>query len=44
MVGTLSEEQAVQETKRCLKYDLELEDESAKRLAQIGKAAFVLNP
>jgi hypothetical protein len=24
MVGTLSEEQAVQETKRCLKYDLEL--------------------
>jgi NADPH-dependent glutamate synthase beta subunit-like oxidoreductase len=44
MVGTLSEEQAVQETKRCLKYDLELEDESAKRLAQMGEAAFVLNP
>jgi NADH-quinone oxidoreductase subunit F len=44
IVGTLSEEQAVQETKRCLKYDLELEDESAKRLAQMGKAAFVLNP
>ncbi|MGO8989106.1 MAG: FAD-dependent oxidoreductase [bacterium] len=44
IVGTLSEEQAVQETKRCLKYDLELEEESAKRLAQMGKAAFVLNP
>jgi NADPH-dependent glutamate synthase beta subunit-like oxidoreductase/2,4-dienoyl-CoA reductase-like NADH-dependent reductase (Old Yellow Enzyme family) len=44
MVGTLSEEQVVQETKCCLKYDLELEEESTKRLAQLGKAAFVLNP
>jgi NADPH-dependent glutamate synthase beta subunit-like oxidoreductase len=40
----LNEEQAVQEAKRCLKYDLELEEESAKRLAQSSGAPFVLSP
>jgi len=42
IVGGLSEEQAIQEAKRCLKYDLELEEKSAKRMADMGKATFVL--
>jgi NADH-quinone oxidoreductase subunit F len=44
IVTTLEEEQAVREAKRCLKYDLELEEESARRMAQMGKAKFVLTP
>lgn len=42
IMGGLSEEQAIQEAKRCLKYDLELEEKSAKRMADMGKATFVL--
>jgi len=41
---TLTADQAHAEAKRCMKYDLELESESAARLEQMGKAAFVLNP
>jgi NADPH-dependent glutamate synthase beta subunit-like oxidoreductase/2,4-dienoyl-CoA reductase-like NADH-dependent reductase (Old Yellow Enzyme family) len=44
IVGSLSEEDAVQEAKRCLKYDLELEEKSKGRLAKMGKATFVLEP
>jgi len=44
IVGGLNEEQAVQEAKRCLKYDLELEEESAKRIAQSVGTPFVLSP
>jgi NADPH-dependent glutamate synthase beta subunit-like oxidoreductase len=44
IVGALSEEEAVQEAKRCLKYDLELEEKSKGRLAKMGKATFVLEP
>jgi len=43
VTGRLSEGQALSEAKRCMKYDLELEEESATRLAQIGKAAFILS-
>lgn len=43
IVAGLSEEQAIQEAKRCLKYDLELEEESAKRIAQSVGAPFVLS-
>ena len=42
IVGRLSEEQAIQEAKRCLKYDLDLEEKSARRMADMGKATFVL--
>ncbi len=44
IVVGLSEEQAVKEAKRCLKYDLELEEESAKRIAQSGGIPFALSP
>ena len=44
MIGSVREEEAVQEAKRCLKYDLELEEKSKGRLAQMGKATFVLEP
>jgi hypothetical protein len=44
IVGGLNEEQAVQEAKRCLKYDLELEEESAKRIARSVGTPFVLSP
>jgi NADPH-dependent glutamate synthase beta subunit-like oxidoreductase/2,4-dienoyl-CoA reductase-like NADH-dependent reductase (Old Yellow Enzyme family) len=44
VTGRLSEEQAISEAKRCMKYDLELEEESAARLAQMGKTAFILSP
>ena len=44
IVGVMSEEEAVREAKRCLKYDLELEETSAERMAHMGKAAFVLEP
>ena len=44
IAGGLSEEEAIKEAKRCLKYDLELEEESAKRMAQMGKSAFLLSP
>ena len=42
IVGGLSKEQAIQEAKRCLKYDLELEEKSTRRMADMGKATFVL--
>ena len=42
IVGGLSKEQAIREAKRCLKYDLELEEKSAARMADMGKATFVL--
>ncbi|MDA3915783.1 MAG: FAD-dependent oxidoreductase [Deltaproteobacteria bacterium] len=42
IAGRLSKEQAIQEAKRCLKYDLELEEKSAARMADMGKATFVL--
>ncbi|GEM_PF-619998 len=42
IAGVLSEEQAIQEARRCLKYDLELEEKSAKRMTEMGKATFVL--
>ena len=38
----LSEGQAVKESKRCLKYVLELNEKSIKRMADMGKATFVL--
>jgi NADPH-dependent glutamate synthase beta subunit-like oxidoreductase len=41
--GGYSEEQAILEAKRCLKYDLELEETSKKRMTQMGKATFVLD-
>jgi hypothetical protein len=41
-VKGLSEEQAILEAKRCLKFDLELKEKSAKRMAKMGKATFVL--
>lgn len=44
IVGGLSEEQAVREAKRCLKYDLELEEKSRAKMAHMGKATFVLKP
>ncbi|MFH0813912.1 MAG: hypothetical protein V2A69_13915, partial [Pseudomonadota bacterium] len=44
IVGTLSEEDAGREAKRCLKYDLELEEKSRGRMAKMGKAIFVLEP
>lgn len=44
IVGTFSEEQAVKEAKRCLKYDLELEEKSEKRRPTMGKATYMLNP
>lgn len=44
IAGGLSEEEAIKEAKRCLKYDLELEEKSAKRMEDMGKATFVLNP
>jgi len=44
IAGGLSEEEAIKEAKRCLKYDLELEEKSAERMAHMGKAAFVLSP
>jgi NADH-quinone oxidoreductase subunit F len=44
IVGVMSEEEAVREAKRCLKYDLELEEKSAERMAHMGKATFVLEP
>lgn len=43
IVEGLSKEQAISEAKRCLKYDLELEEKSAKRMADMGKATFVLS-
>jgi len=42
ILGGLSKEQAILEAKRCLKYDLELEEKSTKRMADMGKATFVL--
>jgi NADPH-dependent glutamate synthase beta subunit-like oxidoreductase/2,4-dienoyl-CoA reductase-like NADH-dependent reductase (Old Yellow Enzyme family) len=42
IVKTLSQEQAIQEARRCLKYDLDLEEKSAARMADMGKATFVL--
>jgi len=44
IVGGLSEEEAIKEAKRCLKYDLELEEKSAERMTRMGKATFVLTP
>jgi len=44
VIGTLSEEDAVKEAKRCLKYDLELEEKSRERMSKMGKATFVLEP
>ncbi len=42
IVGGLTKEQAIQEAKRCLKYDRELEEKSTRRMADMGKATFVL--
>jgi NADPH-dependent glutamate synthase beta subunit-like oxidoreductase len=36
--GTFTEEQAVKEARRCLKYDVDLEKESKERYASMGKA------
>lgn len=43
IVGRISHEQAVAQARRCLKYDAELEAESAARLEQMGPAAFVVS-
>jgi len=43
IAGGLSKEQAIKETKRCLKYDLELEEKSTERMSHMGKATFVLS-
>lgn len=43
ILGHYSEAQAIAEAKRCLKYDLELEEKSKKRRAQMGKATFLLD-
>ena len=42
ITGALTREQAEAQARACLKHDLELEEESAARLAQMGPAAFVL--
>ena len=44
IVGVLSEQQAIKEAKRCLKFDFELDKKSMKRLSSMGKASFVLEP
>ena len=44
IAGGLEAEQVVAEACRCMKYDRDLEAESAARLAQMGPAAFVLSP
>lgn len=40
ITGALTEEEAVREAKRCLKYDLDLAEKSAARLKNAGPAAF----
>jgi NADPH-dependent glutamate synthase beta subunit-like oxidoreductase len=42
ITGGLSKDQAILEARRCLKYDLDLEEKSAKRMADMGKATFSL--
>jgi len=44
VVGSLKEGQAVQEARRCMKYDLELEEKWQAILAKIGGVDFILEP
>jgi NADPH-dependent glutamate synthase beta subunit-like oxidoreductase/2,4-dienoyl-CoA reductase-like NADH-dependent reductase (Old Yellow Enzyme family) len=42
IVGCLNEADAIREAKRCIKYDLELEEKSKQRKPKMGKATFVI--